>query len=332
MVGFPLLLIPLAIYNIIVFLMPDVSFTDPLVKVTLMSGAEWAVTLSDVLLTLAILLLLAEVIKGARPGAKYLTDHLLSLIVFGAAAAEFVLWPKFGTSTYFLLTALSLVDFLSGLALRTRRRAVAVAAAPAPPPKAADEKSRLRRPSPQPAARAGSATCACCAIGTGGSLCRRIRAAGSPRSRNRCSPPLRPRRPRRRRLHRKSRRRRSSHRRSRHRDCSRAQAFRHRRISRTRLSAESSRYPSRQENASKQKARWFAGSGSRCGHAGSGWRHRPSAHPPAKPASGRGSAAPVRQSRSAARQRLDRAAAPVSATSARTGSPAPARCRPARRG
>src|SRR5918992_585590 len=140
MVGFPLLLIPLAIYNIIVFLMPGVSFTDPLVKVMLMSGAEWTVTLSDVLLTLGILLLLAEVIKGARPGAKYLTDHLLSLIVFSAAAAEFVLWPKFGTSTYFLLAALSLVDFLSGLALRTRRRAVAVAAAPAParPAKAAE--------------------------------------------------------------------------------------------------------------------------------------------------------------------------------------------------
>jgi hypothetical protein len=136
MVGFPLLLIPLAIYNIIVFLMPGVSFTDPLVKLTLMSGAELPVTLSDVLLTLGILLLLAEVIKGARPGAKYLTDHLLSLIVFGAAAAEFVLWPKFGTSTYFLLAALSLVDFLGGLALRTRRRAVAVAA-PAPSKKSA---------------------------------------------------------------------------------------------------------------------------------------------------------------------------------------------------
>jgi hypothetical protein len=151
MVGFPLLLIPLAIYNIIVFLMPDLSFTDPLVKLTLMSGAEWTVTLSDVLLTLAILLLLAEVIKGARPGAKYLTDHLLSLIVFGAAAAEFVLWPKFATSTFFLLTALSLVDFLSGLALRTRRRAVAVvAAAPAPPPKSA-EKVETPAAEPQPA-------------------------------------------------------------------------------------------------------------------------------------------------------------------------------------
>ena len=146
MVGFPLLLIPLAIYNIIVFLMPGVSFADPLVKLTLMSGAEWPVTLSDVLLALGILLLLFEVIKGARPGAKYLTDHLLSLIVFGAAAAEFVLWPKFGTSTYFLLTVLSLVDFLSGLALRTRRGAVAVAAPRSP--ERAPERPRRRRPNP----------------------------------------------------------------------------------------------------------------------------------------------------------------------------------------
>jgi hypothetical protein len=151
MVGFPLLLIPLAIYNIIVFLMPDLSFTDPLVKLTLVSGAEWTVTLSDVLLTLAILLLLAEVIKGARPGAKYLTDHLLSLIVFGAAAAEFVMWPKFANSTYFLMTALALVDFISGLALRTRRRAVAVAPAPTRPVKAEAAKAEPPVPEPAPA-------------------------------------------------------------------------------------------------------------------------------------------------------------------------------------
>jgi hypothetical protein len=158
MVGFPLLLIPLAIYNIIVFLMPGVSFTDPLVKLTLMSGAEWPLTLSDVLLSLGILLLMCEVIKGARPGAKFLTDHLLSLIVFGAAAAEFVLWSKFGTSTYFLLVALSMVDFLSGLALRTRRGAVA-AGAPAVSGKRArkieapvDEPTFEPAPAPAPAA------------------------------------------------------------------------------------------------------------------------------------------------------------------------------------
>ena len=128
MVGFPLLLIPLAIYNIVVFLMPSLSLAEPVVKLTLMSGTEWPVTLSDILLALGILMLMFEVIKGARPGAKYLMDHLLALIVFGAAAAEFVLWPKFGSSTYFLLALLALADFLSGIALRARRGTVAVAA------------------------------------------------------------------------------------------------------------------------------------------------------------------------------------------------------------
>ena len=122
MIGFPLLLIPLAVCNIIVFLMPGVAFATPLFTLTLMSGVAWPVTLSDVLIALGILLLLFEVIKGARPGSKYFMDHLLSLVVFAGAAAEFVMLPQFGTSTYFLLTMLALVDFLSGIALRVRRR------------------------------------------------------------------------------------------------------------------------------------------------------------------------------------------------------------------
>jgi hypothetical protein len=144
MVGFPLLLIPLAVYNIIVFLMPGVPFADPLIKLTLMSGAEWQVTLSDILLAVGLVLLLLEVIKGARPGAKYLTDHLLSLVVFGAAAAEFLMWPKFGNSTYCLLALLALVDFLSGVALRTRRSA-AVSAAPL-----ASKRARKAEPAAEP--------------------------------------------------------------------------------------------------------------------------------------------------------------------------------------
>ena len=121
MIGFPLLLIPLAVCNIIVFLMPGVSFTAPLLTLSLMSGVAWPVTLSDILIALGIVLLMFEVIKGARPGSKYFMDHLLSLVVFAGAAAEFVMLPQFGTSTYFLLTMLALVDFLSGIALRVRR-------------------------------------------------------------------------------------------------------------------------------------------------------------------------------------------------------------------
>ncbi len=179
MVGFPLLLIPLAIYNIIVFLMPGVSLAEPVVNLTLMSGAEWPLTLSDMLLALGIVLLLLEVIKGARPGGKYLTDHLLSLIVFGAAAAEFLLWPRFGSSTYFLLALLALVDFLSGIALRVRRGTQ--------PATAAARRGRLQpvtlRCSPNRIR--GSRAC-----GAGSCFSRRIGAAGP--SSNSSSGPTRP--------------------------------------------------------------------------------------------------------------------------------------------
>jgi hypothetical protein len=157
MVGFPLLLIPLAIYNIIAFLMRDVSFAAPLVTLPLPSGTAWPVTLSDILLTLGILLLLCEVVKGARPGAKYLTDHLLSLLVLCGAGAEFALLPPFGTSTYFLLTTLAMVDFLSGIALRARRGAqvTSVSAAsrrgvPAPDPNPPEPRFDPRPVDPRP--------------------------------------------------------------------------------------------------------------------------------------------------------------------------------------
>ncbi len=127
MVGFPLLLIPLAIYNIVAWLMPDVPLTDPMFRLTLVSGAQWTITLSDILLAVGLLLLLLEIFKAARPGSKYLTDHLLSFVVFGAAAAEFVMLPKFGTSTFFLLSLMAMVDFFGGIALRARRGTATVA-------------------------------------------------------------------------------------------------------------------------------------------------------------------------------------------------------------
>lgn len=161
MVGFPLLLIPLAVYNIIAFLMPSVSFTDVLFKVPMVTGETWPVTLADLLLALGVVLLLLEVVKGARPGSKFLMDHLLSLIVFGAAAAEFVMWPKFGNSTYFLLVLLAMADFLGGIAQRTRRRVAYVTETVPAPRKArreaeapADQRAPEPRFEPAPAPQA----------------------------------------------------------------------------------------------------------------------------------------------------------------------------------
>ena len=122
MIGFPLLLIPLAIYNIFVFLMPGVAFTSQITRVTLMSGVVWTPTFGDALIALAIVMLLFEIIKASRPGARYLTDHLLSLIVFAGAAAEFLFLKALGTSDFFLLTVLTGVEFVAGAAIGLRNR------------------------------------------------------------------------------------------------------------------------------------------------------------------------------------------------------------------
>src|SRR5436190_14378744 len=128
MIGFPLLLIPFAIVNIIAFLMPGVALGTALYTVPLRSGVAWTVTFSDVLVAFGMLLLFFEVAKAARPNGKYFTDHLLAILLFGGAVAEFVLLPQFGNTTFFFLTVLAFVDAISGIAIRVRQRAALAAA------------------------------------------------------------------------------------------------------------------------------------------------------------------------------------------------------------
>ena len=60
--GFPLLLIPFAIYNIIAFITPGVSWTATVTTVHMMSGQDWVLTWEDIIVGFAILLLAVEII------------------------------------------------------------------------------------------------------------------------------------------------------------------------------------------------------------------------------------------------------------------------------
>lgn len=130
LVGFPLLLIPFAIYNIIAFLIPGVGWTDALTRVSFPAGGEWAMSLGDMLVGVSILLLLVEVIKAYRTGGRYVMDHLLSALLFVAMAAEFYLVPRATTATFFLMLVASFADVVGGVVAMRRRRAVVVAAVP----------------------------------------------------------------------------------------------------------------------------------------------------------------------------------------------------------
>jgi hypothetical protein len=120
LVGFPLLLIPFAIYNIIVFLMPGVTWGGTITTVHMMSNAEWTMTASDLLIAFGILLLFGEMLKSTRIGMRTVIDHGLSLILFLGMLVEFLLVPQASTSTFFLLLILSFIDVLGGFAVTLR--------------------------------------------------------------------------------------------------------------------------------------------------------------------------------------------------------------------
>jgi hypothetical protein len=117
--GFPLLLLPFVIYNMIAFL-TGVSWTAPVTTVHMMSGQDWVLTWEDILIAFAIFLLWIEMIKATRMGMRSVMDHILAMILFIVMLVEFLLVPQAATSTFFLLMAIALVDVLAGFIVGMR--------------------------------------------------------------------------------------------------------------------------------------------------------------------------------------------------------------------
>jgi hypothetical protein len=118
--GFPLLLVSFAIYNILAFLMPGLGWTGALTTVHMVSGADWSMSAGDMLVTLAILLLFGEMMKSTRIGIRTVVDHALSLLLFLGMIVEFLLIKQAATATFFLLLVISFVDVLGGFAVTLR--------------------------------------------------------------------------------------------------------------------------------------------------------------------------------------------------------------------
>jgi hypothetical protein len=118
--GFPLLLVPFAIYNIVAFLMPGVSWSGTLSSVHMVSGVDWTMSAGDMLITLAILLLFGEMMKSTRIGIRTVVDHGLSLILFLGMLVEFLLVKQAASATFFLLLVISFIDVIGGFAVTLR--------------------------------------------------------------------------------------------------------------------------------------------------------------------------------------------------------------------
>ena len=120
----PLLIIPFILCNVGLTGMIGEAGGDPwkteIFSLAMMSGGVFTMTLGDVLIVIALILLFVEVVKSTRTSNWSVIDHLLSTFVFVAFVVEFLLVKGAAHSVFFTLMVISLVDLLSGFTVSIR--------------------------------------------------------------------------------------------------------------------------------------------------------------------------------------------------------------------
>ena len=129
--AFPLLVIVVIIYNIMM-LTNSLPLEQVAFSTAMMSGARFSLNWGDCLIVSALFLLFIEVLKAARTGTSTIIDHILSTAVFVAALVEFLMAASAGTSTFFLIVVICLVDVVAGysISIRAARRDFTVGSGP----------------------------------------------------------------------------------------------------------------------------------------------------------------------------------------------------------
>ncbi|MGN6516999.1 MAG: hypothetical protein ACTHLR_14295 [Rhizomicrobium sp.] len=119
---FPLLIIPLVIYNLFALGggvtghhdIQDLLSLKHSVSIGMFSGDQWKFSFGDLLILISLLLLFVEVVKATRTTAKEIINHGLSMLIFVIALVEFITLKGFATSPFFFIVAMTLFDVVAG--------------------------------------------------------------------------------------------------------------------------------------------------------------------------------------------------------------------------
>lgn len=109
----PLMALVVIAYNVIVFI-SGATLETSVFSIALISGAVWTVNVGDIILIFGLLLLFIEIINATRTGTLTIVNHGLSMLVLLVAVVEFIVLPQFGTSDFFLIVMLTLLDVIAG--------------------------------------------------------------------------------------------------------------------------------------------------------------------------------------------------------------------------
>jgi hypothetical protein len=135
----PLLMLPVAAYNILIMVLggfdsgaAGTALIAPIFDLRIGAGGDWPVSIADLLVAAALIVMFVELIKSTHDRRVALTNHILSIVLFIVCLAELLLVPACATSTFFLVSLMVLLDVLAGFILGVATRRPDAGNGPAP--------------------------------------------------------------------------------------------------------------------------------------------------------------------------------------------------------
>jgi hypothetical protein len=127
---FPLLVIPIVIYNLFAlgggmifnYNIQDLLLTcvgegcrnSHAIGIKMFSGQTWFFSFGDLLVLGSLILLFVEVVKATRTTSNEIINHGLSMLVFVIALIEFITLKGFATTPFFMIMFMTLFDVIAG--------------------------------------------------------------------------------------------------------------------------------------------------------------------------------------------------------------------------
>ncbi len=120
----PLMVVPFILYNLaMVGLMGSGGLPvlhNDLFVLSMISGAIWSMSLGDLFIVVALVVLFFEILRATTSSRGSLVNHMLSMIVFIAFLVEFLLVQDAATQVFFILLTIALIDVIGGFAVSIR--------------------------------------------------------------------------------------------------------------------------------------------------------------------------------------------------------------------
>lgn len=119
-VAFPSLVVPVLAYAFAALTMGDgvmTTLSGEALSFLLPSGSSWSMNWGEVVIAVGLLFLFIDLLKATGTGAATVANHALSMLVFVGCLVLFLMVGTFGTTVFFMLILMALLDVIAGFTI-----------------------------------------------------------------------------------------------------------------------------------------------------------------------------------------------------------------------